>query len=83
MLLSLGLGIDELRNWLEPGSQSQYNGLSDPFLLTCGRIESVPSTEKLSGVDRSDKNKTGPNQLTTPTPAYICLRAPPNPTAAT
>ncbi len=51
--------------------RSQYNGLSDSFLLTCGGIESVACHPKAVVLDRSAQTRQV--QLNTPAPAYTCI----------
>ena len=46
------------------------NDVSDSFLLTCGRIESVAWLPKIVGYRSFGLNKTGPHETTTHTPAY-------------
>ncbi len=51
--------LNELGNdWT---TRSQYNGLSDSFLLTCGGIDSVAWHPKTVGRRSLGPNKTGPN----------------------
>ncbi len=66
----MALGINELGGCLLEVSE---NGLSNSFLLTCGGIKSVAWHPKTVGRILFDPNKTVPNYVTTPTPAYTCM----------
>ncbi len=56
-LLSLAL-MSYASDW---PARSQYNGLSDSFLLTCGGIELLACHPKTFGYRLLGPNKTGPN----------------------
>ncbi len=56
--LARGIIMRQATGW---PAQSQSNGLTDSFLLTCGKIESVAWYPKTAGHGPFGPNKAGPN----------------------